>query len=64
MTQATPTFTPGQERALRNLINAGFAVVVFSPEELQGAKPRVVERHLNSVGHDLILKLTSPPVEA
>lgn len=42
--------------ALRNLIEAGYAVAVFSPQELQGVDPRKVEQRLNRVGGDFIEK--------
>ena len=54
-----PDLTPAQVRALRNLIEAGYAVVVFSPEELRGVQTQIVERHLDAVGRNLIYKLTT-----
>ena len=40
--------------ALKDLRNYGYAVVIFTPEELNGAKPGKVEDRLVELGWDVI----------
>lgn len=44
---------------LRALRHRGFAVVIFYPEELNGADPRRVEDRLCELGNDVIHDLAS-----
>ena len=46
--------TKQQVLALQALIDAGFAVVAFSPKELNGVNPRTLETQLARHGQSLI----------
>ena len=41
-------------RAIRALRDSGYAVCIFNPEELRGAKPHKVEDELVSAGWEVI----------
>lgn len=43
-----------QAQAVRSLRDAGFAVCIFTPDELRGAKPGHVEDRLVERGWDVI----------
>lgn len=45
--------------AMAKMQSFGYAIVVFSPEELEGADPSRVEDHLVEKGWDIISSLTS-----
>ena len=45
------------EKSIRQLREEGFAVVIFDPEELQGASPKRVQDALVEYGGDAIESL-------
>lgn len=49
--------TAKQVKSLQALIDAGFAVVVFTPDELSGVNPRRVEQSLHQHGQTLIERM-------
>jgi hypothetical protein len=51
--------TPEVMAAIRMLRTKGFAVTVFTSEELYGADPRRVSDRLAEMGHDVIADLAS-----
>ena len=46
--------TEEEYRALRTLQAKGFALLVLSPEELQGVSPNLVERELTTLAWEVI----------
>jgi hypothetical protein len=46
-------------KAIRELRDLGYAVCIFNPEELNGAKPHKVEDELVSAGWDIIDNLAT-----
>lgn len=52
--------TPEQNQVLSDLRSAGYAIVVFSPEELRGARRRVVEDRLTELGNDSVIEDSIP----
>ena len=46
--------TEEEYRTLRNLQAKGFALLILSPEELQGVSPEAVERELTTLAWDVI----------
>lgn len=46
-----------QAKAIRSLRNAGWAVVLFSPSELDGADRQRFEERLDDLGADLIAEM-------
>lgn len=48
------------ERAMEDLQEQGYAVVVFRPEALQGADPRDIEDELKEYAEGLIETLKDP----
>lgn len=46
--------TPEQTEAIRQLRSQGFAVIIWHPEELEGANPRQVEGRSIELGHEVI----------
>ena len=46
--------TEEHKKAIQELRNLGYAVCIFNPEELRGAKPHKVEDELVSGGWDII----------
>lgn len=46
-------------KAIRELRDLGYAVCIFTPEELNGAKPHKVEDELVSAGWDIIDNLAT-----
>ena len=55
--------TPEEVTALKTLSHRGYAVVVFTPEELRGANPHHVEDRLIEYGWDTIDWLAVEPGE-
>lgn len=48
------SLTSNEQSAIRHLRDRGFAVVVFNPDELEGAEAEVVEKRLVEVGWEVI----------
>ena len=46
--------TPEQLQTLRDLCHEGYAIIVWTPEELGNANPRRVEDRLIELGHEVI----------
>ena len=46
--------TEEEYRTLRTLQAKGFALLILSPEELQGVSPEAVERELTTLAWDVI----------
>lgn len=46
--------TPEEQQALNALSSRGYAVIVWSPDELAGADPRKVEDRSVELGWDII----------
>jgi hypothetical protein len=46
--------TPEQLKTLRDLSHAGYAIIIWTPEELGDANPRKVEDRLIELGHEVI----------
>lgn len=46
------------EDAMQRMQSFGYAIVVFSPEELEGAEPSLVEDRLIETGWDIISSLS------
>jgi len=46
--------TDEQQRIMRQLRNEGYAVIIWSPEELAGASPDRVQDRLIELGWDVI----------
>jgi len=46
--------TDSQLTALKELTSEGYAVIVWTPEELRNAKPTHVEDRLIELGHQII----------
>ena len=46
--------TPTQVKALAELRADGYAVITFTPDELRGLEPRVVENRLVELGNEVI----------
>lgn len=53
--------TPAQTQTLRELRHAGYAVIVWSPQELGEANPRRVEDRSIELGWEIIYDLGGPP---
>ena len=51
------TQTEVNERTVENLREHGFAVIVFNPDELEGADPEKVSDRLIELGWDVIYDL-------
>jgi hypothetical protein len=51
--------TEEQMKAIRELRDSGYAVCIFNPEELRGAKPHKVEDELVSAGWEIIDSLAT-----
>ena len=47
--------TPEQIQVLRDLRAAGYAIVVFTPEELRGARPSSIEDRLIELANDSVI---------
>lgn len=52
--------TPVQQEAIDELRHAGFAVIIWTPDELGEASPRRVEDRLTELGWDVISDLGGP----
>lgn len=48
------TISPEHRQAIDALRDLGFAVIVFTPKELDGVSPDHVEDHLEELGWDVI----------
>jgi len=48
-----------QDEAILNFKYSGYTVVVFSPEELKGANPDIVEERLIQLGWSVISELSN-----
>ena len=53
--------TPEQIEVLRQLRHEGYAVIVWTPEELCGVRPKYVEEGSISHGYDLIDAMKEEP---
>ena len=54
--------TTAQMTAVRELRAKGYAVIIWTPDEVGGANPRKVEDSLIEMGWDVISDLGGPPV--
>lgn len=46
--------TPEQRAAIQSLRDAGYALTVYSPEELRGANPQAVENRVGELGNEVL----------
>ena len=56
--------TAEQQRIIRELMNEGYAVIVWSPEELEGASAKHVQDRSIEVGWDIIAALKPVDLES
>lgn len=53
--------TQAQKDTIHDLRMAGFAIVIFNPEELGEVEPRLVQNRLVELGNEVISDLTEEP---